>query len=240
MMAPMNPNEYVIPAPVVAHKGIEFFDNLIRKTLSQIGASQQQVSMAGRGSPQSGYIVGGATPAEGGRFGNFVQGGIDTMYPPQAGWDASQPMPPWSEPGPLPGTPGGGEIPPPPQFNSQSFDPGAGRWYGFPETPGGQWVAQGNQPPPGLSGSWQGQTQLQTFFDPQGYPYAVPVGGWGGGEAGQGGGGGGAWGGSIGGGGYGFGGFGSAFSPGGWASGGGNPFGTGTAGGPSYWQVRSH
>jgi hypothetical protein len=35
----------------------------------------------------------------------------------------------------------------------------------------------GYNPPQGLPGSWQGPTMIPTFFNPQGYPYAVPVGG---------------------------------------------------------------
>lgn len=36
----------------------------------------------------------------------------------------------------------------------------------------------GFSPPGGLPGSWQGPTQIPTFFDSYGYPYAVPSGGW--------------------------------------------------------------
>lgn len=38
----------------------------------------------------------------------------------------------------------------------------------------------GKNPPQGSPGYGQGPTQIPTFFDQQGYPFAVPVGGWGG------------------------------------------------------------
>lgn len=183
MMAPMNPNEYVIPAPVVMHKGTEFFDNLIQKSLQKL-MPPEQAQKGGTGNAAQGFATGGqgnrgTEPGGGGLGGGFYvppAGGITGTY---WGGEVGSGLGQYEEPTPLPGTEGGGPLPPPgPQIPTPSFNPQPGQWYGFPETPAGQWVGSGYNPPAGLQGSWQGQTALPTFFDPMGYPYAVPMGGW--------------------------------------------------------------
>lgn len=175
MMVPAQSGEYMIPSAVVRHKGTEFFDNLIKKSLEKV-MPQHMASMGGTGSPETGYAVGGPIGGQGESNRGGYYGGPQ-FDPNIHGFD------PNIEPSPLPNT--GGPIVETPTWNTAQ-NPNV-YWGSEPvdlrndPSSGGRQLffdSRGYFPPIGTPGWGQGPTMIPTYFDPQGYPYAVPVNGW--------------------------------------------------------------
>lgn len=85
-MIPAKTGEYVIPEPVVRLKGVQFFDNLVKKTLAEV-MPPEEAAQGGEGSPEQGYWRGGEVGDGTERFGrgfNFFGGRSGPSYIPRA------------------------------------------------------------------------------------------------------------------------------------------------------------
>lgn len=137
-MIPAKTGEYIIPSEVVARKGTQFFDNLIKKTLEEVipspaAGKSPSARLASQATPASSSdLAGSGTPETGYRWGGEVREphGQFQMYNPnnqqQPAW-ASGPTPalnaPWSAvPAPLANNPWSG-MPAPQVNNSPSGSP---------------------------------------------------------------------------------------------------------------------
>lgn len=174
-LIPAKTGEYIIPEPVVKRKGTQFFDNLIKKCLEESlpeGAADSVAAKAGSGTPSTGYKWGGYIEGEP----EDIDQNIDFGRPSTTATGGQQRSGNWKP--------------------SYRFNPKAYGDFSAPDSLGtdprtfnalttfghNPWVngiasyyPPSYAPPSGnLPGSWQGSTTIPTYFNPQGYPYAVP------------------------------------------------------------------
>ena len=108
IMAPMNPMEYVIPEPVVRKLGTDYFDNLVKSTLSEV-MPPDEAQQGGTGTPATGFKYGGGVfnpSADDGYYGKKFMPQAETSNDPQSpnGWGSPRaiqqnlPASPWGNP----------------------------------------------------------------------------------------------------------------------------------------------
>jgi hypothetical protein len=193
-MIPASTGEYIIPKEVVARKGTQFFDNIVKKTLEEVMPSPASsvtsplarptqpaspADLGGTGTPETGYRWGGEVRE--GRYGGFGGRFLNSFGAPQAqtGYqDAIDPHPNFWGPGG--GRPGGPQVfinREPPGLNNMNDrivdNPIANNFLN-------NWNSFGYTPASGFAPG--GPTMLPTFWSNYPgvgmVPMAVPPGGW--------------------------------------------------------------
>jgi len=188
-LIPAKTGEYVIPEPVVRAKGTQFFDNLIKKTLQESlppEAADEAEQKAGTGTPETGFRWGGEIPERGMYKQLYLNKGNDQGWSPQpqpqmqtqpnrSGWS---PQPQAQTNYQQVGTPTEGHGPGtfavnPSLFYGDNFSPSGS---GFPDIRGGGVTNRAYLPNilTQVGMPWS-PTMIPTTYDPQGFPYGVPV-----------------------------------------------------------------
>jgi hypothetical protein len=183
-LIPAKTGEYVIPEPVVKRKGTQFFDNLIKKTLEELMPADM-AAKGGTGTAETGFRWGGEVgdPQGYGERGERIPGATASwVTSPTGQGPTDNPDNPWTEPTPIPASsPNPFGQPDPnvfinrePKWAEAGVDPKVNSFFN-----GNPWYNPNNNlgfgyNPFGMSSNFPGSTMLPTYWDNQGYPFAIP------------------------------------------------------------------